>query len=67
MRLVSLPMTPEELKRRRESLGLTQSLLARELDVDVITVSRWERGVHPVPRYIELAIEAIEIRRQQAA
>jgi transcriptional regulator with XRE-family HTH domain len=60
-------MKPEELKLRRESIGLTQSQLARELDVDVITVSRWERGVHPVPRYIELALEAIEMRRIKAA
>jgi transcriptional regulator with XRE-family HTH domain len=60
-------MKPEELKSRRESLGLTQALLARELDVDVITVSRWERGVHPIPRYIELALEAIEMRRRRAA
>jgi transcriptional regulator with XRE-family HTH domain len=60
-------MTAEELKQRRESLGFTQSKLARELDVDVITVSRWERKVHPIPRYIELAIEAIELRRDKAA
>lgn len=46
---------------------MTQSRLARELDVDVITVSRWERGVHPIPKYIELAVEAIETRRMQAA
>ncbi|HVF48929.1 MAG TPA: helix-turn-helix domain-containing protein [Pyrinomonadaceae bacterium] len=60
-------MTPDDLKKRREALGMTQSRLARELDVDVITVSRWERGVHPIPKYIELAVEAIETRRMQAA
>lgn len=60
-------MSPDELKRRRESLGITQARLARELDVDVSAVSRWERGVFPVPKYIELAIEAIEARRKKAA
>ncbi len=60
-------MKPEELKRRREALGLTQEQLARELDVTTMSVSRWERGVYPIPHYIELAIEAIEMRRRRAA
>lgn len=60
-------MTSDELKLRREALRLTQARLARELEVDVITVSRWERGVYPVPKYIELALEAIEARRRKAA
>jgi transcriptional regulator with XRE-family HTH domain len=37
-------MTPDELKRRRKRLGLSQAQLARYLDVDVMTISRWERG-----------------------
>jgi transcriptional regulator with XRE-family HTH domain len=60
-------MTSEELKSRRALLELTQSQLARELEVDAITVSRWERGVRPIPRFIELAVEAIEARRKKAA
>ena len=60
-------MKPEELKRRREVLGLTQEQLARELDVTTMSVSRWERGIHPIPHYIELALEAIEMRRRRAA
>jgi repressor LexA len=60
-------MKPEDLKRRREALGLTQEQLARELEVTVITVSRWERGVHAVPHYIALALEALERRRKEAA
>jgi transcriptional regulator with XRE-family HTH domain len=57
----------EELKWRRETLGLTQAQLARELGVDTITVSRWERGVYPIPAYIGLAVEALEKRRKEAA
>ena len=60
-------MTPEQMKRRREALGLTQEQLARELDVTAMSVSRWERGVYPIPQYIELALEALENRRREAA
>lgn len=60
-------MNPEELKRRREALGMTQEQLARELGVRMMTVSRWERGVYPVARHIALALEAIEMRRRVAA
>ena len=60
-------MKPEELKRRREALGMTQDDLARELGVKMMTVSRWERGVYPIPRHIALAIEAIEMKRRVAA
>lgn len=60
-------MKPEELQCRREALGLTQEQLARELDVTVTTVSRWERGVFPVPHYIGLALEALERRGKEAA
>lgn len=60
-------MNREDLKHRRENLGLTQEQLARELDVTVLTISRWERGVYPVPKHIELAVEALEKRRKEAA
>jgi transcriptional regulator with XRE-family HTH domain len=60
-------MTPEEMKRRREALGLTQAELARELGLDSITVSRYERGVNPIPKHIGLAVEALEWRRREAA
>ena len=35
----------EQLKRRRRRLGMSQSQIAGALGVDVMTVSRWERGV----------------------
>jgi transcriptional regulator with XRE-family HTH domain len=60
-------MKPEELKGRREALGLTQEQLSRALDVTMMTISRWERGVYPVPKHIELAVEALEKRRKEAA
>ena len=36
--------TPKEIRALRDSLKLTQSQFARKLKIDVITVSRWERG-----------------------
>lgn len=60
-------MKPEEMKQRREALGLTQAQLARELGLDSITVSRYERGVLSIPKTVELALELIELRRKEAA
>jgi repressor LexA len=60
-------MKPEDLKRRREALGLTQEQLARELEMTTMTVSRYERGVNPIPHVFELALEALERRRKEAA
>ena len=34
----------KDIKEMRKSLKLTQAEFARKLKVDVITVSRWERG-----------------------
>jgi integrase len=45
--------------------GYSQSQLARELDVDVITVSRWERGAVPVPRMAEVALSALNPKPKQ--
>lgn len=58
-------MKPDELKKRRETIGLTQSQLAHQLGVDMMTVSRWERGVHTIPKHIELAVELIEQRQKK--
>ena len=43
-RRVPRPLTPDALKRRRKSLGLTQTALAKHLGVSSNTVARWERG-----------------------
>ena len=36
-------------KQHRLALGASQTQLAAALGVDVMTISRWERGVHAVP------------------
>lgn len=53
-------MTPLDLYQRRLALGVKQSGLADLLGVHVLTVSKWERSVVPVPRWLHLALWAIE-------
>lgn len=53
-------MEGEKLKEKRAALGLTQVQLAEILDVKPNTVARWERGLLPVPRTVELAMETVE-------
>lgn len=54
-------MTPTELRTTRKQLGLSQAGLASLLDVDVMTISRWERGVQPIgnPTILRLALERL--------
>jgi transcriptional regulator with XRE-family HTH domain len=56
-------MTGAELKGRREELGLSQALLARRFGVDVMTVSRWERGDRKItaPGAIRLALDYLHL------
>jgi predicted ATPase/DNA-binding CsgD family transcriptional regulator len=47
------------VRETRESLGLTQTALARALGISVLTVSRWENGrTRPAERYLR-AISAL--------
>ena len=47
-------MKPEMLAYFRKKRGIEQALLAEKLNVHVITVSRWERGISE-PRASEIA------------
>ena len=53
-------MTREELKTWRLSKGLSQAKLARLLNVTVMAVSRWERGVRSIPALLPMALDGLE-------
>ncbi len=49
-------MTSGELKRARESLGLTQTELAERLRTTRMTVTRYECGMRRIPGLVELTV-----------
>jgi transcriptional regulator with XRE-family HTH domain len=51
-------MTNTELRRLRRQLRLTQHELAEALGVRMMTVSRWETGLNPIP---PLAVTALTL------
>jgi DNA-binding transcriptional regulator YiaG len=53
-RVESRKLPPSEERRRiREAAGLTQAEVAEALEVDAVTVLRWERGARPRSGRIE--------------
>ena len=54
-------MMPEQLKERRRSLNISQAGLAELLGIDVMTVSRWERGIIKIPPFLHLALRCLEL------
>jgi len=59
-------MKPAELTRIRESLKLNQAGLAKELNVQRSTVSRWESGEVAIPKVAELAVRYLALFRQSS-
>jgi len=55
-------MDAKGFKKMRREKGYSQSQLAREFGVTVMTISRWEREVIPIPRLAELAITSLKSR-----
>lgn len=58
-------MKGEQLKTRRESLGLSQVQFAAKLEMHPMTISRFERGADSIPLLFELAL--CELERRLAA
>ena len=52
-------MSMEELRERRSALGLTQPELADALGIHRVTISNWERGHHPIPKWLTLAMDQL--------
>ena len=58
-------MDADELKEKRKALKMTQAQLAEELGVNIMTISRWERGLRSTPPHLSLALEAIEAKQKK--
>lgn len=58
--------TPAEVRAARQRLGLTQAELAARLGVDVMTISRWERGARTPPPYLAQTLAALENAKNPA-
>jgi len=54
-------MTNDELRKWRRVNGYSQARLAMSLEVAVMTVSRWERGVRSIPPFLKLALRCLEL------
>lgn len=55
-------MTAEELRKFVDQLGIPRGQLSEYLGVDYRTMSRWLSGETPVPRMLELLVNAKAIR-----
>jgi DNA-binding transcriptional regulator YiaG len=53
-------MNAKDFKATRRRKGYSQSELALELDVHVMTVSKWERRLVPIPRMAELSLLSLK-------
>jgi transcriptional regulator with XRE-family HTH domain len=58
-------MKQDELKKWRQRNGYSQRQLANVLSVDVMTVSRWERGVREIPSFLHLALSYLKLRGEE--
>jgi len=58
-------MERDELKQWREVNGYSQGQLARVLEVNVMTVSRWERGIMKVPSFLKWALAYLELKGEE--
>lgn len=60
-------MTGHELRAWRAKMDMTQEDLAAALRTTPTTIARWERGESRIPGHLELALEALEGRAEDAA
>ncbi len=58
-------MTPAQLKAWRKKHGYSQSQLAAALGYKTLTVSKWERGVNPIPAHMPVTLKGLEIMKKK--
>lgn len=52
-------MTPQELKRARATLGLTQQQLAEKLKLKRLAITRYECGIRRIPGLVEVTLKQL--------
>lgn len=57
-------MTPQQLKRIRQDLGLTQAELAKKMRTTLTTIGRYECGDRRIPDMLEVALDSVATSRQ---
>ena len=57
-------MTGAELKKHRKRLGLNQTELGKILGVHLVSVSRWETNVNPVPVVVARLVPLLKRQRR---
>lgn len=64
--VATLPVVkPEELRRIREELGLTQEELAQEIGVHRVTIAKWEAGDRGISEPIARLVEKIRAEHKR--
>ena len=58
-------MTPKKLKAWRKANGYTQETLAKALKVHRVTVAKWETGRTEMPRFLDLALDDISLKKKK--
>jgi transcriptional regulator with XRE-family HTH domain len=58
-------VTGNEFRRLRRTAGYSQSQLAREIDVTIRSLTRWETGETPIPKIAELALKYTIEKKQK--
>jgi DNA-binding transcriptional regulator YiaG len=56
---------PQEFKRIREALGLTQGQLAEEIGVHRVTVAKWEAGDRGIPEPVARLLSRIRAEKKR--
>ena len=59
-------MTGLEFRTWRRERELTQAALANLLEVNSMTVSNWERGRYPIPRWVPRVLSVIDRPQENA-
>jgi DNA-binding transcriptional regulator YiaG len=62
---IYLLVTGKDFAKLRQSAGFTQAQLAREIDVTIRSLTRWETGETPIPKIAELALRYVIERKQK--